>query len=75
MKFRVREVGILSLLTHFIYSNTEKVLTLKKSSKRVVALGPKPIKLSLVIEEYLGTLFLPKVHTAVLVHWSSSLIV
>ncbi len=38
------------------------------SLKTVVALGPKPIKLSLVTEEYLGTSFLPKVHTAVLVH-------
>lgn len=68
MKFRVRAVGIFSLFMHFIYSTTEKVLTLKMSFKRVVALAPKPIKLSLVTEEYLGTSFFPKVHTAVLVH-------
>lgn len=59
---------------YFIYSIIEKILTLKKSFKRVVALGPKPIKLSLVIEEYLEVSFFPKVHTEVLIHCSFSLI-
>lgn len=68
MKCRVRAVGIFLLFIHFIYSSTEKVFILNISSKRVVALGPKPIKLSLVTEEYFGISFFPKVHTAVLVH-------
>ncbi|MNP11858.1 hypothetical protein D3C76_1040670 [compost metagenome] len=74
MKFSVKAVGTLLEFKLCIYSSTENVLTLKESFKRVVALAPKPIKLSLVTDEYLGASFLPKVHTAVLLQLNSSLI-